>query len=359
MCTYLTFSTKREEAERISAMKKKRQGSGCFDQAKIFSQQRLRGRDVRHKATSRLTFLRVTIGILALVLLGIATFSSLTGAKNAYACGILFPCQTPTPSPTMVPSPTPTPRPTPTLMPTPTAAPSPTAIPSPTATAPGITPTASISPTSVPAAVGGNSGSQPPDQGAGGSLFPLIGLGMLIPLVILLGLGIGWLILRRAFLPQARTKLPPSGARPWSRTHVPSPDSLAGNTVMTGNVGGFIPLPKNPPLSDASIAFPPSGTLPTMSDTPGNLLSTGDYLSLLPDAGATSTQNIVPKGGARYWKWKEGDSSSPDNLSSSVQGGSLHGFTRYWRKQEDGASPLFEKGLLSNAPYYTKVPKDK
>ena len=182
---------------------------------------------------------------------------------------------------------------------------------------------------------------------------------MLIPIVILLGLGIGWLVLRRALVPQAQTKLPPSGARPWSRTHVPGPDSLAGNTVMAGNVGGFILLPKNPPLSDTSTAFTASGTLPVMSAASSDLISTSDYLSILPDAQATSAQNIAPHDGTRYWKMQENDPSSPDDLPSSVQGGSLHGFTRYWRKKEEVASPLLEKGLLSNAPYYTKLPKDK
>jgi hypothetical protein len=46
---------------------------------------------------------------------------------------------------------------------------------------------------------------------------------------LLLCLGIGMFVFRRMLLPQTNVKLPPSGARPWSRTRVPNPDSLEGN----------------------------------------------------------------------------------------------------------------------------------
>jgi hypothetical protein len=48
-------------------------------------------------------------------------------------------------------------------------------------------------------------------------------------LVLFLSLGIGRFVFRRTLLPQTNVKLPPSGARPWSRTRVPNPDSLGGN----------------------------------------------------------------------------------------------------------------------------------
>lgn len=47
-------------------------------------------------------------------------------------------------------------------------------------------------------------------------------------LVLLLSSGIGWFVFRRMMLPQAGGNLPPSGARPWSRTRVPNPDSMSG-----------------------------------------------------------------------------------------------------------------------------------
>ena len=54
----------------------------------------------------------------------------------------------------------------------------------------------------------------------------MIAVGVL--LVILISLGIGWLAFRRMLLPQTATNLPPSGARPWSRTRVPNPSSMGG-----------------------------------------------------------------------------------------------------------------------------------
>ena len=46
---------------------------------------------------------------------------------------------------------------------------------------------------------------------------------------LLLCLGLGMFVFRRMLLPRTNVKLPPSGARPWSRTRVPNPDSLGGN----------------------------------------------------------------------------------------------------------------------------------
>jgi hypothetical protein len=52
-------------------------------------------------------------------------------------------------------------------------------------------------------------------------------LGLL--LILLLIMGIGRVVFRRMLLPQINVKLPPSGARPWSRIRVPNPASLGGN----------------------------------------------------------------------------------------------------------------------------------
>jgi hypothetical protein len=52
-----------------------------------------------------------------------------------------------------------------------------------------------------------------------------------VSLVCLLCLGSGWFFFRRMLLPQAETRLPPSGARPWSRTRAPGPDGSASEVT--------------------------------------------------------------------------------------------------------------------------------
>lgn len=198
----------------------------------------------------------------------------------------------------------------------------------------------------------------------------MMGFGMLIPLVLLLGLGIGWLVLRRTPLPRMKMKQQPSGARPWPLTRVPNPDNLGGN-------------------------------MPASND----LAPTSDFHSISSGALATSEQGSAPNDGTRYWEIKEDDSSlSSGDLPTSIQGGSLHEPTRYWKIREDSsnavgavsfppepsayaasaplswsenpaesangdqpqtgtdspiAAPLFEKGLLTNAPYYAKLPSNE
>jgi hypothetical protein len=63
-------------------------------------------------------------------------------------------------------------------------------------------------------------------------------------LALLLSLGIGRFAFRRMLLPRINVKLPPSGARPWSRIRVPNPTSLGGNgnaesTQVTMNALAF------------------------------------------------------------------------------------------------------------------------
>ncbi|HEU5381010.1 MAG TPA: hypothetical protein VFV38_36770 [Ktedonobacteraceae bacterium] len=201
-----------------------------------------------------MAFLRVVVGALALLLLSIAgihSFSTVQNASAVSACGILFPCSTPTPGPTPTPKPTPTPEPTPTPKPTPipsptpipTPVPAPTANASPTATVPISAPTPGTTPTSVQAPAQMNAGQQPPDQGTGKSFFAMAVLGMFVVLIILAGLGSGWLIMRRTFLPLTTVKLPPSGARPWSRIRVPNPDSWGGNILLSGAFNRVDPQP--------------------------------------------------------------------------------------------------------------------
>ena len=66
-------------------------------------------------------------------------------------------------------------------------------------------------------------------------------------LVLLIGLGVGWFFFRRMLLPASApsSNLPPSGARPWSRTRVPNPDSVNGmfngSVALNGESGGSGP----------------------------------------------------------------------------------------------------------------------
>ncbi len=93
--------------------------------------------------------------------------------------------------------------------------------------------------------------------GGGGQPVALIVGGVF--LVLLLGLGIGWFFFRRMLLPQSASNpnLPPSGARPWSRTRVPNPDSMSG--VASGQLA----------LNGAPGNFGPGGPAPAMNPMNG------------------------------------------------------------------------------------------
>ena len=246
------------------------------------SRQRLQGKE-HGREPVRLTPLRLAIGVLALLLLVISGIGSLAQVKNSYAmseCGILFPCQSPTPSPSPSPSPTKTSTPSPTKTSTPRPSPtphstlppvsSPTAGASPSATT-NVSPTttatvASIggaqpdaSPTSAPPTTGGNPGNQTPNQaGVNGSSRVAV-IVVLTILVLLLSVGIGRFVFRRMLLPEINVKLPPSGARPWSRIRVPNPASLGGNgnaLAFAAVNNGFDPGPNGFEQSNNGYAPP-------------------------------------------------------------------------------------------------------
>lgn len=56
-------------------------------------------------------------------------------------------------------------------------------------------------------------------------------MGVFVLFGLALSAGVGWLLFRRMLMP-AQIRLKPSGARPWSRTRVPNPESLAGLVSM-------------------------------------------------------------------------------------------------------------------------------
>ncbi len=241
-------------------MKRNNRNPGQSERSHPFSRQQLRGKG-RGREPVCLSPLRVVVGILALLLLVISGIGSLAVVKNSYAvseCIVPFPCPSPTlspsPSPSQSPTKTSTPRPSPTKTSTPRPSPtsqsilppisSPTTGASPSATAivsPTVTPTATstavtqtpvASPTSAPAITGGNTGDQTPGQSGGYEISRVAVIVAITLLGLLLCLGIGVFVFRRILLPQTNVKLPPSGARPWSRTRVPNPDSLGGNNNL-------------------------------------------------------------------------------------------------------------------------------
>ena len=222
------------------------------------------GQGSRHlgKNDARLSHVRVTpmhvVGlVLVLGLLIISLITSLAGMSSIYANSATAPMATPTdtstpsPTPTDTPTPTPTPTNTPTPTPTPTKAPTQTPTPKPT-TPPGASPTAGAtatagaSPTATatttavistqtpdatatsapPTTIGNTSGTSTPGRtSGGGEIMHVMLIVAGVSLLLVISLGTGWFFFRRMLLPQADAKLPPSGARPWSRNRVPNPNS--------------------------------------------------------------------------------------------------------------------------------------
>jgi hypothetical protein len=200
--------------------------------------------------------------ILVLGLLIISFMTSLTGISYVHASSAVAPMDSPTdtstpsPTPTDTSTPSPTPTNTPTPTPTPTKAPTKTPTPKPT-TPPGASPTAGAtatagaSPTATatatavistqtpnatatsvpPTTIGNTSGTSTPGRtSGGGEIMHVVLIVAGVSLLLVLSLGTGWFFFRRMLLPQADAKLPPSGARPWSRNRVPNPNSSLNGT---------------------------------------------------------------------------------------------------------------------------------
>src|SRR5579883_2198776 len=216
------------------------------------------------------------VGMLAHLRATYAHQANVTPTVTQFVTSTDTPTDTPTPSPTPTPTPSPTPSPTPTTAPTATPTTAPTATPTqprptptrqsgptptstvgnqvyPTATpAPNTTPTAAASPTptgtgsslstATPIATAitpGNSTDQSstsPDNSSTGnktsdSITPMLVLGSLAAGLLLLVV-VAIFLVRKLLNPvPAQASLPPSGARPWSRT--PSP-SMDGATNLYG-----------------------------------------------------------------------------------------------------------------------------
>jgi nitrate reductase NapE component len=166
---------------------------------------------------------------LALVLAGATLCTLSQSPHSAYAlsdCGILILCPSPTPGPSPTPTPIPTPSPRPTPKPTPTPSLTPTPTSPPITGTPTPAPVASPGPLSQPVPQARHLPS-PAGRNESSTFLVLI---VSIFFCLLIALGVGLLAFRRMLLPQIDVKLPPSGARPWSRFRVPNPRSLAADS---------------------------------------------------------------------------------------------------------------------------------
>jgi hypothetical protein len=100
-------------------------------------------------------------------------------------------------------------------------------------------------------------------------------------LLLLVGLGAGWMYFRRMLMPQGapNPNLPPSGAGPWSRDRMSNPNSMGGfanmqggQDFMNGNgYGGFNPQ------GDPGMLPPGSGAFPGMAGANGFAPSSQDF----------------------------------------------------------------------------------
>ncbi|HEX7734965.1 MAG TPA: hypothetical protein VF458_08880 [Ktedonobacteraceae bacterium] len=185
---------------------------------------------------ARLARSRLAVSLLAFFLLGLVVSIPLAAVREVHAqsdCILLCPPSA-TPSPRQTPTPTPTPKPSPTAKPTPvptaTATAKPTAqasaSPEPTVAITEVGQTPVVISGHVPSTSQQGNGSQP---GSNGVLLVSV-IAVFVVFVLLLALGGGWLLIRRALVPPIDAKLPPSGARPWSRFRIPNPQSLLPTT---------------------------------------------------------------------------------------------------------------------------------
>lgn len=167
-------------------------------------------------------------------------------------------------------------------------------------------------------------------------------------------------------------KLPPSGARPWSRIRVPNPDSWGGNILLKGVFNRDAPAPQT--SSSGALSVVPSNSL-VFSTRPANynfalMSSSSSADTSLPDGAYMPSQGGSVTGYTNYYNVVENDSNQagrvsnppassttslnwPDNVQENVN-------EAYPQAEIDeaGTAPIFEKGLITNAPYYTKLTND-
>src|SRR6266566_3908588 len=223
-----------------------------------------------------LTPSRIIVGVLSLTILLFSLYSAIAVVNSMHAVAasattdvnsitkhVQIPNDKPTPTPTLTSTSTPTPSPTSTPTPTPTPSPTSTSTPSAKSTT-SPPPTASTKPTAAVNATLGTAStvatqSSSQDQTSTGSStsnnikspsqdrqnteLPIIALAIGLPSItaVILFLLVVWRYLRKRLLPTRKVKLPPSGAKPWSRVRTsdaPQNMSTNGNFQANGSKDG-------------------------------------------------------------------------------------------------------------------------
>ncbi len=146
-----------------------------------------------------------------------------------------------------------------------------------------------------------------------------------ISVLLLLCLGIGWFFFRRMLLPQAGTRLPPSGARPWSRTRAPNPDSSL-NGISNPGMDEFnrnVVQAYNPPgnqyapggFEQAGNGFAPvgNGFVPNMPPNHSFVANMQSYGEANPGFPAPAPNGYVPHGPNGY-------ASPPNGFGGAADG---------------------------------------
>lgn len=131
-----------------------------------------------------------------------------------------------------------------------------------------------------------------------------------VSLLLVIGLGTGWFFFRRMLLPQANAKLPPSGARPWSRNRAPNPDSsLNGisnlnmdlfnkNVAQARNASGNHYAPGPNGFEQVGNGFAPAtnGFAPNVSPNHGFAPTMQGYDAGYPGFSAPMPNGYAPQG---------------------------------------------------------------
>jgi hypothetical protein len=159
-------------------------------------------------------------------------------------------------------------------------------------------------------------------------------------LVLLLSMWLGWLFIRRTLLPPVPAKLPPSGARPWSRFRVPNPNSLLPG-VRAKNTPTYGPSSTNTLVVDS---------VPNDFPAPGvGGVSTGYLSASQPDSPPT----ISTDGSISALARTSGSLSSiePGRVSDASLLATSHGGVA----GPPGPSKKKKRGLLARAPYYSDL----
>lgn len=258
---------------------------------------------------------RLVAGLLAGLLVGLVVlvpFLTIREVHAQNACIILC-LSTATPRPKPSPTPTSRPKPSPTAKPTPTPTATATAKPTPALTA-----TATAQPIASPApTVAATEAKHTPitslnhisptsrqDQGSqpGSGVLLVSAIAVLMIFLLLLALGGGWLLIRSALVSPVDSKLPPSGARPWSRFRIPNPNSLFSGINAPNTREQETPLSVRTTVAGDFPAHASGGSAPSDTSygswrmTPGNVPTLSTSSGEFPYADLETDRNALLSG---------------------------------------------------------------